>query len=288
MTLEASRWALAGGFVLLTASLPLRRRLGLPRPVAIYLPYLWTFFLVFALMTLGAVTLGIWTLAVLCFLALREFFTLTDLRFGDRWGVLAAYAAIPFTFYFMQTDWYGMFIIAIPVYAFLVIPFVIALGGEEPRGAVFSVGVIVLGLMLMVYCVAHIGYLARYAPWMAAYVVLAVAVCDLLAFVLRARDRPALQSALLQLLAPAPLTLGLALALMPWTGIPWVPSVVLALLIPLLVAIGCHTIDYLEADFGIERDRLSPGRGEILNALKSFVYAGPVAFHYLRYTLDAF
>jgi predicted CDP-diglyceride synthetase/phosphatidate cytidylyltransferase len=54
------------------------------------------------------------------------------------------------------------------------------------------------------------------------------------------------------------------------------------------VAIGCHTIDYLEADLGIEREELRPGRGQILNSLKSFVYAGPVAFHYLRYTLDVF
>jgi phosphatidate cytidylyltransferase len=288
MNLDPSQWTVVGSFVLLTLALSLRNPLRLPRPVAIYLPYLWTFFLAFTLMVLGAPGVGVWALAALCFLALREFFTLTDLRFQDRWGVLAAYAAIPFMFYFVQTDWYGMFIISIPVYAFLVIPFLIALGGGEPRGAVFSVGVIVLGLMLMVYCVGHIGYLGVYAPWMAIYVVVAVAVCDFLAFVLRSRDRPPLPSALFQLLAPAPVTLGLAVVLMPWTGIPLSESLVLGGLVPLLVYVGCVTIDYLEADLGIERQRLGPGRGQVLNSLKSFVYTGPVAFHYLRYTLDAF
>ena len=288
MAMSASQMTLAGAFLALTISLGLCRIRGVSRAVRVYLPYLWTFFLVFTLIDLVSVTLGIWTLAALCFLALREYFTLTDLRYQDRWAVLAAYAAIPFMFYFVQIDWYGMFIISLPVYVLLVVPFLITLGGKDPRGAVLSVGIIVLGLMLLVYCVGHIGYLARYSTWMAAYVVLAVAACDLLAYLFRARDRSPLRSILLQLLAPAPVTTGLALLLMPWTEIPAGHSVALALMIPVLVAMGCHTIDYLEADLGIERDRLHPGRGQILNELKSFVYVAPVTFHYLRYMLDVF
>jgi len=288
VAMSASQMTLAGAFLALTVALGLCRIRGVSRAVAVYLPYLWTFFLVFTLIELVSVTLGIWTLAALCFLALREYFTLTDLRYQDRWGVLAAYAAIPFMFYFVQIDWYGMFIISVPVYVLLVVPFLIALGGKDPRGAVLSVGIIVLGLMLLVYCVGHVAYLARYSTWMAAYVVLAVAACDLLAYLFRARDRSPLRSILLQLLAPAPVTTGLALLLRPWTGIPVNHSVALALMIPLLVAMGCHTINYLEADLGIERDRLHPGRGQILNELKSFVYVAPVTFHYLRYVLDVF
>ncbi len=62
----------------------------------------------------------------------------------------------------------------------------------------------------------------------------------------------------------------------------------MAVLIPLLVTIGCHTIDHLEADLGIRRGSLSPGRGQVINSLKSFLYVAPVVFHYLRYFLDAF
>jgi phosphatidate cytidylyltransferase len=288
MSLDASQLTVLGFFLALTLSLPLRRAARLPRPVAVYLPYLWTFFLVFALLELASQALGIWILAGLSFLALREYFTLTDLRYQDRWAVLAAYAAIPFMYAFVQTDWYGMFIISVPVYAFLVIPFVVAVGGREPRGSVLSTGIIILGLFLLVYCIGHVAYLARVSAWSAAYVVLAVALCDLMAYVLRARDRPPLHAALLQLLAPAPLTVALALLLMPLTGVPAPQSVAVALLIPPLVAMGCHTIDHLEADLGIDRARLSPGRGQLLNTLKSFVYAAPVAFHYLRWATDLF
>ncbi len=173
------------------------------------------------------------------------------------------------------------------MYAFLVVPFVVTLG-REVEGTVLSIGLIDLGLFLLVYCIGHIGYLAFYGTWMAVFLVLAVTACDLSSYVFRARDRSPLASAAYQLLAPAPVTLVLALGLMPWTGIPWRHSVVLALVIPALVAMGCQTIDRIEADLGIRRDRLVPGRGQVLNSLKSFLYAAPVVFHYLRYYLEAF
>jgi predicted CDP-diglyceride synthetase/phosphatidate cytidylyltransferase len=123
---------------------------------------------------------------------------------------------------------------------------------------------------------------------MAVYLVAGVAFCDLLSYLLHARDRSLAPSLALQLLVPAPLVAGLGLLLGPWSGIPWVHSVFLGFLIPALVAVGCFTIDHLEEDLGIERSRLKPGRGELLNSLKSFLYAAPVTFHYLRYFLEAF
>lgn len=283
-----SELVLLGLFLGLSALALARHRLPLPTPVSIYLPYLWAFFLAFTLGALVSPRSGIWVLAVLSFLALREYFTLVDLRIQDRWGVLAAYLAIPFLFYYVHSDWYGMFVISVPVYAFLVIPFAVALGSRKAQGAVFSVGVIQLGLFLLVYCVGHVAYLSVYSVWMAVFLVAAVSLCDLAALLLRARDRPPLRSLLLQVLAPAPAVAALGLAVGPWSGIPWVHSLALGLLIPALVAIGCYTIDHLEEDLGIERSRLRPGRGEILNSLKSFLYAAPVVFHYLRYFLEAF
>ena len=265
-----------------------RKALRLPTAVAIYLPYLWTFSLVFALTTVVSVRVWVWTLAILSFLALREFFSLVDLRIQDRWGILAAYLTVPFLYWYVQSDWYGMFIVSVPVYAFLAVPFAVALGGGKPQGTVLSVGIIDLGLFLLVYCVGHVAFLARYGTWMAVFLVASVAICDLLAFLLNARNRPPLQGTFLQLLAPAPILIALGLALTPWSLIPPVHAVILGLLIPALVAIASFTVDHLEADMGIDRARLAPGRGEILNSLKSYLYAAPVVFHYLRYFTDVF
>ena len=266
----------------------LRHRLRFPFSVAIYLPSLWALALAFAVADLYSVNAGLCILAALCFVALREYFTLVDLRIQDRWGMLTAYLTIPFMFYYIAIDWYGMFVISIPVWAFMVVPFAITFGGREAEGSVLSIGAIDLGLFLLVYCIGHIGYLMFYATWMAVYVVAAVALCDLFAYLLGSRDRAARTGVPLQLLVPAAATVPLALALTPWTGIPLMHAVAVALLVPLLVAIGCHTVTHLETDLGIDRSRIPAGRGRILNSLKSYLYAVPVAFHYLRYVLDDF
>jgi len=288
LAFDAPQVTVAALFAVLTLFVLVGRSIGVARAVVTYVPYLWAFFLFFVLAELVSFAVGIWVLAALSFLALREYFTLVDLRIQDRWGMLAAYLSIPFMFWFIQADWYGMFIISIPVYALLVIPVAITLGGREAEGSVLSLGAVVLGLLLLVYCIGHIGYLAFYSIWTAILVVVAVAVCDLFAWLLKSRDRRPLPSVAYQLLAPAPVIAVLALAVGPWTGLPVVHSLVLAVVIPALVAIGCHTIDHLETDLGIDRRSLQPGRGQVINTVKSFVYVGPVVFHYLRYFLDAY
>jgi len=282
-----SQPVLVGFFLGLSLFTLLRNRIRLPTSVRVYLPYLWLFFLAFTLADLVEIKLWIWALAALSFLALREYFTLVDLRIQDRWGILAAYLTIPFMYYFLSSEWYGMFIISIPVWAFLAVPFAVALG-REPEGAVFSVGVIDLGVFLLVYCIGHIGYLASYSTWMAVYLVSGVAICDLLAVVLKSRDKTFLRATLIQVLIPGPLLAALGFALAPWSGIPVVHSLILGFMIPALVAMGAFTMDCLETDMGIDRTCLKAGRGAVLNSMKSFLYTAPVVFHYLRYYLEAF
>ncbi|MFC1662385.1 hypothetical protein ACFL3S_13190, partial [Gemmatimonadota bacterium] len=115
-----------------------------------------------------------------------------------------------------------------------------------------------------------------------------VAICDFLAFLLGSRNRWGLRGVALQVMVPWPVLLLMGLALASWTTIPWPHAIVLGFLIPTLVTIGCFTIDRLEEDLGIDRSRLAPGRGQVLNSLKSFLYVAPIVFHYLRYFMDAF
>ena len=114
-----------------------RNRFSLP-PV---LRFVWIFFAVIAISEWVSFETALWITAVLSFFALREFFSLFALRLEDRWGMLVSYLSIPFMFYLVQIDWYGFFIIAIPVYTFLLMPFFVALG-HQSRGIVFSVGVL--------------------------------------------------------------------------------------------------------------------------------------------------
>lgn len=252
------------------------RRSGAAGPLAVVA----AFSVVFTAAVWGATKAALWILAALSFRALREYFSLVDLRLSDRGGVWIAYLSIPFMTYLIQIDWYGMFIISIPVYTFLLVPFVVVAGDPKGTGAVLSVGAIDFGLFLLVYCVGHIGYLMSYAPWMAILVVAQVALVD--AAVRLPGARPGL---LPRVALAAPATVTLALLLAPWSGIPRGHSVVLGLLIPALVAIGTFTIRALERDLGIPTERPPWGRGRELDALRPYLFAGPVAFHYLRWFL---
>jgi phosphatidate cytidylyltransferase len=270
-------------FLLLSFLLIVKRVVKFRFPYDSYLNYLWAFSLIFAVSEAVSFEIAIWILAFLCFMALREFFTLVDLRIQDRWGIWGAYLSIPLMIFFIQMDYYGLFIISIPVYGFLAIPFLVTLGGKEFKGTLLSIGIIDLGLFLLVYCIGHIGYLALFSTWWAIMLITDVAVCDVIALLLRRwKNRPWI-SAPSRCLISIPITVGITMALSYWTGIPWLHCIILGVMIPVLAAVGRHTIRYIEKDLGISRDQLHPGRGQVLDNLRSLLYAAPVVFHYLRF-----
>jgi hypothetical protein len=77
---------------------------------------------------------GVVLLFALCsFAALREFLTLTTHNRADHWSLVACFFVIlPLQYWFLWIDWYGMYSIFVPVYAFLLLPVLSALSGR-PR-----------------------------------------------------------------------------------------------------------------------------------------------------------
>lgn len=250
-----------------------------------YLGYSWLFFLSFTVSELFSFSIGVWVLALISFWALREYFSLINIRLQDRIAILGAYLSIPFMYYFIQVGWYGMFIVSIPVYVFLAIPFLVALGGRETEGTVFSIGAIDFGLFLFVFCIGHIGYLLFFSTWMAGMLIINVLICDMANCLVRKKIKTAWARLAVSYFLPALFTVAVSLALSGWTGIPPWHSIILALMIPILVLMGHHTGNYVKADLGIEEDLLVPGRGQILDNLQSLFYTAPVVFHYIRYFL---
>ena len=58
---------------------------------------------------------------------------------------------------------YGMFVIFVPVYMFLILPAAMVLRGES-RGFIGALGTLNLGLMLIVYALGHAAYLLVLPP----------------------------------------------------------------------------------------------------------------------------
>ena len=87
----------------------------------------------FTLCVLVNQTVAIVFLAFISYLALKEYLSLIPTRRIDRVVLLFAYLAIPIQFYWAAIDWYGMFIVFVPVWMFLFFPALMALKGETAR-----------------------------------------------------------------------------------------------------------------------------------------------------------
>ena len=79
----------------------------------------WLMATVFAVaMSLGRIVSLVF-FAFISFLALKEFLSMIPTRRTDRRVLFWAYLAIPLQYWWAGREWYGMFIIFIPVYVFL-------------------------------------------------------------------------------------------------------------------------------------------------------------------------
>lgn len=276
-------FALLGIFLTLSVAGIIKLTLAKSSAIGCYLSYSWVFFLILVVGDLFSFYLATWGYGILCFFILREYFSLVDLRPQDRLGILASYFSIPFMMHFVHTDWYNMFIITIPVYSFLFIPFLISITGKDSNGAIYSIGTIDFGLFLFVFCMGHLAYLSFHSIWMAGMLVLNIMICDISAFFIDKKTYKKWVEILFKYFSSIPFTVLITTFLSGWTGIPTKHSIILGLMIPAAVLIGNHTIMYFESDLGIGSKNNKPGRGLIIDNIKSILYAAPIVLHYIRY-----
>lgn len=72
--------------------------------------------------------------AFISFQSLREFISLTHTRLGDHRALLwVFFVFLPLQYTLIAIDWYGLFAILIPVYAFLLLPISSSLGADTTR-----------------------------------------------------------------------------------------------------------------------------------------------------------
>jgi len=89
------------------------------------------------------------------FLALREFVTLTHTRRGDHRSLLLAFfVVLPLQYLIVAGERFNLFTVFIPVYVFLAIPVVSALG-NDPQRFLERTAKIQWGIMVCVYGMSH-------------------------------------------------------------------------------------------------------------------------------------
>lgn len=90
------------------------------------------------------------------FLALREYVTVTPTRPADHRALLVMFfVALPYQYWLVFTNWYGMFAIMVPVYAFILIPVLTVIRGD-PKEFLERSARNQWGLLVCVYFISHI------------------------------------------------------------------------------------------------------------------------------------
>ncbi|WP_454832912.1 phosphatidate cytidylyltransferase [Pseudoxanthomonas wuyuanensis] len=236
---------------------------------------------------------------LLSFFALREFVTLTPTRRGDHLALcLCFYVAIPLQYWLIGTDWYGLFVMCIPVYGFLLLPAVSALSGDTERFLERNTK-IQWGLMLTVYCLSHApalmllripGYEGQNLMLLF-YLLLVVQLSDVLQYVFGKLFGKRLLAPLVSpsktvegLIGGGLSAAGIGAAL--WWITPFTPlqSALLSLLIVLCGFLGGLALSAVKRSLGAKDwGEMIEGHGGILDRLDSVVFAAPVFFHVVRY-----
>jgi phosphatidate cytidylyltransferase len=234
--------------------------------------------------------------AVISFIALREFLSLAPVRPEDRLVILVAYLTIPISYGLAAANLYGIYLVFIPVWIFLIVPFLMALIGQTrtylPRAAVFH-----WGMMTCVYNLGFAAYLAH-APRAAApeaggaglvfFLLLATEANDVAQYVwgkLIGRHK------VLPSVSPNKTWEGfiggwVTTAILIWvlgplfTPMRGVGLATLAASLPLAGFAGDVTMSAVKRDIGVkDTSHLIPGHGGVLDRVDSLTFTAPLYFH---------
>ncbi|WP_367714296.1 phosphatidate cytidylyltransferase (plasmid) [Nitratireductor sp. GISD-1A_MAKvit] len=244
---------------------------------------------------LGAILL----FAFASFAALREFVTLTDTRRGDHWALACAFfLVLPVQYYLVYIDWYGLYSILVPVYAFLLMPIVSALRGDTDHFLV-RVAEVQWALMICVFCVSHVpalltlqipGYEGRNLL-LIAFLVVVVQSSDVLQYVWgkllgRTKIAPKLSpSKTVEGFIGGALSATLVGAALFWmTPFTPVQAGLLSFVIVLMGFFGGLVMSAIKRDRGVKDwGHLIAGHGGFIDRLDSVIFSAPIFFHLVRY-----
>ncbi len=251
-------------------------------------------------------------LAFVSFLALKEYLSLIPTRRADRRVLFWAYLSIPIQFLWVYQEWFGMFIIFIPVYMFMLLPTRMVTIGQTD-GFLRAVGTLHWGLMTTVFSLSHAAFLIvvhpiaspRFAPqWPSSTAEILPGAGLLLLLVILTELNDVFQflwgKSLGRIKVVPKVSPGKTLAgLMGGVGttvlLAWLAGPRLtfldeprSLLCGLIVGIGGFagdvSISALKRDLGVkDSGSILPGHGGILDRIDSLTYTAPLFFHFVWY-----
>ncbi len=259
--------------------------------------WLMLFFLSLALVLGPVATTLLFTIVSFC--ALREFITLTPTAPGDHRTLFwVFFFFLPVQYLFVGSNWYGMFAIFVPVYAFLFLPLRSVLAGDCER-FLERAAKIQWGLMICVYCVSHApallmlsipGYEGRNAELLL-FLVIVVELSDILQFVW---GKTYGQRPIAPAVSPNKTIEGFVGGILSATVVGALLSTITpftisqAFLVSLLICLvgfsGGLVMSAIKRDRGVkDYGTMLSGHGGMMDRIDSLCFSAPIFFHVVRY-----
>lgn len=233
--------------------------------------------------------------AVISFMALREFITLNSTRRADHGPLFWVFFVIlPLQYFLVAIEWYGMFSILIPVYAFILIPVRRVLAGDCER-FLENTAKIQWGVLVCVYFVSHMpmilslpirGYEGRNATLLL-FMVIVVQASDVLQYVW---GKTCGKSKIAPLVSPGKTWEGFLggvasatlLGTLLWWATPFRPheAAGMALMLCLAGFAGGLVMSAIKRDLGAKDwGAAIAGHGGFMDRIDSLCFAAPLYFH---------
>lgn len=237
--------------------------------------------------------------ALTSFIALRELITLTPTRRGDHRALFwAFFVFLPFQYYLVGIQWYGMFAIFIPVYAFLFLPLRSVLAGDT-EDFLARTAKIQWGLMIAVYCVSHApallmleipGFEGQNAKLLL-FLIIVVQLSDVFQYVFgktlgKHRIVPTVSPNKTWEGTIGGIASAVLVGTLLWWATPFSPlaAAAISLIITLAGFAGGLCMSAIKRDRGVKDfGSLIEGHGGVMDRIDSLCFAAPLFFHTVRY-----
>jgi phosphatidate cytidylyltransferase len=255
---------------------------------------------------------AIWFFAFVSFLALKEYFSLIPTRRADRRVMFWAYASIPIQYAWIASGQYGMFIVFIPVYLFLILPTRMILIGET-KGFLQAIATVQWGVMGTVFFLSHATYLlvlkvgdhplvqpawpndevSQYPGPGLLLLLLILTQCNDVAQYIWGKSfgrhklspRVSPNKTVEGFLGGLGTTVLLAMLLGPaMTMLDYPRAAIAGLIVGITGLLGDLNISALKRDLGVkDAGATLPGHGGVLDRIDSLIFTAPVFFHFIRF-----
>lgn len=237
--------------------------------------------------------------ALISLFALREFISLLPTRRGDYFPLLIAfYFVIPYQYYLVYIDWYGLYSLFIPLYVFLLIP-IASLKQEDTTLFLERSAKIQWGLMISVFCISHVPALLNLKLknfdgepiWLAIWLIMVVQASDVLQYVCgkifgKHKVAPILSPSktIEGLVGGIVLASALGVAMSWLTPFTYFESAIIGFIICIFGFFGGLVMSAIKRDRGVKDwGQLIHGHGGMLDRIDSICFSAPIFFHILRY-----